>query len=126
METNIQTNKALAGVFIFITGIILLLNQLNIILLPVLLLSWPMIIVVFGIYKLIKSKFIKAGGYIITLIGLVFIYGKIEPSFEPTQFIWPLFFISLGLALLFNSNKKNVKWKMKCEKHYYNHTQTQS
>ena len=123
METNIQTNKALAGTFILATGVALLLNKLNLLFLPTWILTWPMLLVVYGIYKTIKNKFKNATGLIFILIGGVFLYGKIEPTFIASQFIWPMVFISMGLALLFNSTKKQSNWKMKCEKYYYKKSQ---
>jgi predicted membrane protein len=118
MNTKIKLNVAFAGILVLVIGILLFLNKLGM-QLPVWLLTWPMLLMIIGLFKMIKHKLQHGSGVILFLIGGVFMAESLYPIFCVREFVVPIVFILIGLALLFRSGKKrDAGWyKMKCEKY---------
>jgi hypothetical protein len=115
MKTSTRMNVALAGILVMGIGILLFLDKLGIIF-PNGLLTWPMLLVVIGIFKMINNKFRHGAGIILILIGGIFLGEIIFPSFCVAEYIWPIALILLGIGVLFRSQKSDTYWlKMKCE-----------
>lgn len=117
MKTLTRMNVALAGILVMGIGIFLFLDKLGIIF-PKWRLTWPLLLIVIGIFKMIKNKFRHGAGIILILIGGIFLGEIIYPSFCVAEYIWPIALILLGIGLLFRSQKSDTHWlKMKCEKY---------
>lgn len=99
-----RRGKIAGGLAIIVIGVIYLLKQLGYHI-PAYLLSWPMILIVTGIVVLIKHKFRKFHGYLLIIIGKLFLFAAWYPNLINNKIIFPIVLIIVGLFLVF-SNKK--------------------
>lgn len=105
-------NKIVAGIIIVGVGIALLLRNMGF-LLPDWLFTWPMILILVGIYSGIKHNFQTISWLIITGIGVFFLIDKFIPSLHLEPYFWPLVIIGVGLVYMITPGKKNwADWKI--------------
>lgn len=110
MMTERRLKHAIGGLFITTIGVLLLLNRMGVVF-PVWFLTWQMLLISIGAYKLIVSQFKSVGGMILTLVGLVFLTELIYPTFTIRDFIWPIALIFVGILMMFRTKKdENNKW----------------
>jgi hypothetical protein len=104
---NSKRGPVSAGLIILLIGGALLLRQMDIdIDLPHWLFTWPMILVIVGIFVGIQTKFRDFGWLILCGIGSFFLIGKILPGKDIDRFIVPVALMGVGLAVIFGSRKK--------------------
>jgi hypothetical protein len=94
------------GVIILGIGILLLLRKLGFFF-PDWLLSWPMILIVVGVFALIKHEFKSLFGFIMLGLGLFFLFER-EFNFDLglDRYIVPVALIGLGLHLISKKRKE--------------------
>ena len=113
---KINLNIAFAGILVTSVGVLLFLDKLGVIF-PLWLLTWPMLLVLVGVYKMVKHQLRHGSGVILTIIGLVFLAPQFYPNFSVVTFIWPIVLMLLGLSMLFRSQQTNHTWfNKKCAK----------
>lgn len=100
-----RRGKIAGGLGIVFFGVVYLLKQLGYHI-PDYLLSWQMILIVIGIVVLIKHKFSKFHGYLMIIIGKLFLWAEWYPNLINVKIIIPVAIILVGLAVVFLSNKK--------------------
>lgn len=120
METDIRTEieheilkaqkshrrgKIAGGLAIVFFGVVYLLKQLGYDI-PSYLISWQMILIVIGIIVLIKHKFRKFHGYLLIIIGKLFLFAEWYPDLINSKIIFPIALILVGLCVVFSKNKK--------------------
>lgn len=125
MQANWQHNipnrpnkPIIGGIIIILVGLALLIQKVPGInnMLPVWLFTWPMILILIGIFAAIKNKSIFSGS-IPFLIGVFFLLNNghfINTSFQP--FLLPVLIILFGLFLILHRNNRN-RFKA-CERNY--------
>ena len=101
-EKRHKTGKILAGLFIIIAGILILLKQMGTEI-PHWILSWEMILIVVGFVSLIKHSFKKTSGYVLILIGATFMLHDFMPDYINPRFLWPVLIIFIGLTMILKS-----------------------
>ena len=102
---NINTpnnGKTMAGVILLIIGGILLINQFNFFFIPNWLFSWPMWLIVWGLYMGGKHNFRKPIWAVMVILGIGFLLT--ENIYGVGRLIWPLVIIGSG-AWLITRNK---------------------
>ncbi|MGV3610369.1 MAG: LiaF transmembrane domain-containing protein [Fluviicola sp.] len=111
-----RRGKIAGGLAIVFFGVIYLLKQLgyNV---PCYLLSWQMILIVIGIIVLVKHKFSKPHGYLMIIVGKVFLLADWYPEIINIKIIIPVAIILVGLAIVFFSNSRFGKCHRK-KKHF--------
>ncbi|MDL2310691.1 hypothetical protein LJC13_01770 [Peptostreptococcaceae bacterium OttesenSCG-928-C18] len=70
---------------------------------------WPVILIIYGIYKIIKNRKVKASSFLIISLGIIFQLDKLE-LLTPTlsTIIWSTTLVILGIILVVSSiAKKN-------------------
>ncbi|HYG38250.1 MAG TPA: DUF5668 domain-containing protein [Cytophagales bacterium] len=99
------SDRILKGLFLVIIGIVLLLNQLDLVprFFPHFVFSWPMILIGVGIILLL-TKPNKTGGLIVLTVGILFLISVNYPPFNPFEY-WPIFIILVGIAIMFGKKK---------------------
>jgi predicted membrane protein len=108
---NREGNKFVAGVIIVVVGVALLLRNIGF-LLPHWLFTWPMILILVGIYTGFKHNFKNNSWLIVTGIGAFFLIQKFIPSLHLEPFFWPLIIIAIGVMYILNPGKKmGSNWK---------------
>ena len=117
MSNNIEykkdphNGKVIAGIILLVVGGALLSRQLDIFFLPGWLFSWPMWLIIPGIYIGAKSNFQKPTWFILVLLGLVFMA---QENFHASKgIVWPLAFIVFGIWMILRRNNKydNDRWQ---------------
>jgi predicted membrane protein len=134
-ERNSFRAKMLTGFFVIAFGVLILLNQMNIDF-PSILLSWKLIIMMVGLVSLVKHNFKNTTGYVLVLIGALFLFNDFYPYTIQTRFIWPILIIVFGISIFIKalrSKKKESKFteytilseeksEMKNDENYINST----
>jgi predicted membrane protein len=110
-EKSSEGSKAIAGIIIVAVGVALLLRNIGF-LLPHWLFTWPMILILVGIYTGFKHNFKNNSWLIVTGIGVFFLIKRFIPSLHVEPFFWPLIIIAIGVIYILNPEKKwGSNWK---------------
>jgi predicted membrane protein len=113
-----RRGKIAGGLAIVFFGVIYLLKQLGYHI-PAYLLSWQMILIVIGIVVLIKHKFRKFHGYLMIIIGKVFLLSEWYPNLINTKILFPVGLIIAGLLIVLFSNRKSGR---RCRRRHHRFT----
>jgi len=105
-KKNKNRGKVILGLALLVVGFALLFKQFGYYY-PGWLISWPMLLIVFGIANGFKHGFRNSGWLIMLLIGGVFLAEKIDPELSVTKYTWPVILIGLGAWCIFG--KQNFK-----------------
>jgi predicted membrane protein len=118
-----KLGKLIIGGLLVSIGTLFLLKQFGF-LFPVWLFSWPMILIVIGLFSGAKHQYrYDKGWLIITGIGVFFLLRRIYPDTAVFQYLWPVAIIGAGLWVLLSSNQL---WKSDktYSKPWYTNTET--
>jgi hypothetical protein len=102
-------SKILAGLFIILFGLMILLDQLDFEI-PDVLKSWELILIGIGVVILVKHSFRNLTGYILIIIGVVLILNDYYPELIQMRLIWPIIIMLFGASILikaFSGNKES-------------------
>jgi predicted membrane protein len=118
-----RRGKIAGGLAIVFFGIVYLLEQLGYHI-PPYLLSWQMILIVIGIVVLIKHKFRKFHGYLLIIIGKLFLLSEWYPGIINGKIIFPIALILVGIMIAFSNkrcgrNKKRHRFSRENWKHIH-------
>ncbi|MFI5161647.1 MAG: LiaI-LiaF-like domain-containing protein [Sphingobacteriales bacterium] len=91
-----QRSRTILGAFVVVIGTILLVDQLNVVLIPDWLFSWPMILILIGLYSGAKHNFQNLGWLVWIFIGGAFLADDAFPGMNIGYFAWPIGLILLG------------------------------
>ncbi len=110
-QSRFPGGQSLIGMIIGIIGFIFLLDNLNIIHSRQILRFWPVILVIFGVMKILQTN--KTSGYIIggsiALIGCLMILHRLDIIYFRFSDWWPLFMILVGISFVLKSwNKREM------------------
>lgn len=94
-----------AGIFVVLIGIVLLLKQYGIIF-PYWLFTWPVLLIVLGIYIGLKHSFRGGAWLALILVGTAFLIDDVMPGISIGNYIWPLAIIFVGLLLIFRPRNR--------------------
>jgi predicted membrane protein len=100
-------DRTLLGVLIIGVAVLLLLRNLGF-WFPSFLFSWPMILIVIGLYTGIRERFSSNGWWIILAIGVFFLLHNELEDFRFGNFFWPLLILAIGISILLG---KGGGWK---------------
>ena len=109
-----NNGKVFAGLILLAVGSLLLLHQFSFFFFPGWLFSWPMLLIVIGLFTGFKHDFKKPTSFILIFIGVIFLSGNIMPWFDLSNYFFPLAIIGLGIWLIVRRNNKHdfsKKWK---------------
>lgn len=117
-----QSGRVFAGLIVVLVGAALLLRN-NGVELPPWLFTWPMFLIVLGVFIGAKHSFKKSGWWVVSLIGLFFLFGKLYHL--SGHMFWPVFIIIAGLVMIFKPRRSwdQGKWKQKWEDKYTEYTE---
>jgi predicted membrane protein len=108
-EIESPNGKRFAGLTIIAVGVILMMKKLGYYV-PNWIISWPMLLIVIGLYNGFKHNFRNHTWWILSLIGGLFLADKFIENVTFGQFVWPTAFIVIGLYLVFGKHKPKKKW----------------
>jgi len=105
-EQSREKNKISGGIIIVAVGIVLLMRNMGV-LLPDWLFTWPVILILVGIYSGIKHNFKNNSWLIITGVGVFFLISKFIRSLHLEPFFWPLVIIAVGIIYMIRPSKQS-------------------
>ncbi|MGN6439862.1 MAG: LiaF transmembrane domain-containing protein [Agriterribacter sp.] len=103
-----KTGTVLAGLFLLLIGMAAILRQ-TILDFPSWIMSWPMILILVGIFIGLKHGFRGPGWIILIGLGSIFLADKILPGVNLKPFIWPFVIIAIGIFMIVGAGKRK-KW----------------
>lgn len=78
--------------------------------LPYWLFTWPMILILIGLFSGIKHNFRNNGWWIMMLIGGYFLVDDIFPGLVDRQYFWPVAIIIIGIVIILKPKRKWDDW----------------
>jgi len=101
----------MAGIIVVMVGLAILARRADFPV-PYWLFSWPMILVVVGLYIGARHNFRLGGWMIVTLVGAVFIMDNAMDffNFDMAQYFWPVVIIVVGLSMIFRPRRREFAW----------------
>ena len=106
-----RKGRVLAGFFLLVIGVILLLRQMGY-LFPDWLFTWPIILIAIGVFSALKEGFRGGAWFIFILVGSIFLADYINPNWDLHRYIWPLAIISVGVFVIFKPRGcRGRRWK---------------
>ncbi|HVW14577.1 MAG TPA: DUF5668 domain-containing protein [Mucilaginibacter sp.] len=107
-QSSGRNSRTILGIILFLVGAILLVDQLNLFFLPGWLFSWPMLLIVIGLYVGAKHNFSNLSWLVLVLLGIAFLVDDAIPGLLVSNFIWPAGLIILGVYIIMRrSFRKN-------------------
>ncbi|MBM3401854.1 MAG: hypothetical protein FJY21_06000 [Bacteroidetes bacterium] len=103
-----KSGKALVGFVLLTLGFILLLRTLDIFFIPSWIFSWPIFLILIGIFVGSRQGYNRPSAFIPIAIGAIFLTNKIMPDMELSRFLLPSLIIGLGTWLILG-RKKNFE-----------------
>jgi len=123
-----NNGKALAGIILLLVGGVLLFKQFDLFIAPNWLFSFPMLLIVVGLYVGAKNNFNNLGWVIMTVIGFAFLLDDIFPRIDLSDFFWPAAMIGFGIYLILRRRNHEhwdkwdkKEWKRKWDSGKYNY-----
>ncbi len=112
MENNFNSKRkeegrVIGGLILVVAGAALLLRNTGFPL-PYWLFSWPMILILVGIYSGIKHNFRNSSWLVLIAVGGFFLADRIFTSLSLAPYFWPILIIALGV--IFIIKPKRDKW----------------
>ena len=103
MENQRSNKRALLGVILVLVGIVVIIANFNIFPfgLRSILFSWPVLLILFGLFFLL-SREAKATGWILILVGGIFMVPRLfhDIPWELHELFWPAMLVGLGAILI--------------------------
>ena len=115
MQKHQRHGHIWTGLIILIIGVAALLKAIAVPL-PNWLFTWPMLIILIGIFSGVKSGFRGYSWLFMVIVGGAFLAGYIIPDLETKKFIWPSVLILIGLAFILMPRSKHWNCTPKEEK----------
>ena len=97
------------GAILIIIGVAALLKS-TLLDLPFWLFTWPMILILIGLYSGIKHNFRNNAWWILWLIGGYFLVDDIFPNWIDRQYFWPVAIIIVGIMVLLRPKRNWNDW----------------
>lgn len=101
------SGKQWAGLVLVILGVIFLVRSIGGYI-PGWITSWPMILIVLGIFSGSRNNFRNPGAFILIIMGTVFLVGKLIPDIDLGDFVAPVLIMGLGLYLILGKRKNRT------------------
>ncbi len=104
-----RDNRYLTGLVLILIGGALLVERMGVPL-PYWLFSWPMLLIVIGIYSGIKHRFQNTAWIFLIAIGSFFLIDDFIPDLRLQPFFWPVLIIGLGVLFIVKPRRKDRDW----------------
>jgi len=125
-SSNKKSGKTVVGFILLAIGCILLLRTLDLFFVPGYLFSWPMWLIVIGVYIGARKGYQKPAPFILILLGFVFLSQRIL-DWDLSRFIWPMAIIGFGLWIILRPGKgqRSASWDKRIDPVTGEETQSQ-
>ena len=110
-KTSRESGRVWAALALILIGSALVLERMGFPM-PYWLFTWPMILILIGLFVGFKHGFRGPGWAVMILIGSFFLIDDVIPDFSLHRYIWPVGIIFLGILILVRPRKRNWEhWK---------------
>ena len=106
-------NNMWTGIFILIVGVAALMKAF-LVPMPEWLFTWPMILLLLGLFLAVRHNFHGVAWLILMLVGSVFLLENANPDIAMRQYTWPLVLIVVGLFIILRPRRH--RWQSPDEK----------
>jgi len=106
-SSNQKSGKALVGLFFIGLGFILLLQTLELDFIPSWIFSWPVFLIIIGVFIGKRQGFNRPSAFMPIVIGVIFLSNKILSDMELGRLFWPFLIIGFGVWMILGRKKKN-------------------
>ena len=103
-----EGGRVMGGLILVSVGAALLLRRVGFFM-PDWLFSWPMILILVGIFIGFKSNFRNNAWYIISLVGCYFLVSDFIPWLNLQPLFWPIAIIGLGILFILKPHRRH-RW----------------
>lgn len=107
-SSNKKSGKALVGLFLLGLGFILLLRTLDLYFIPSWIVSWPVFLILIGVFIGSRQGYNRPSAFVPIIIGVIFLSNRILPDMDLNRFFWPFLIIGFGAWMIFG-RKKSTK-----------------
>jgi predicted membrane protein len=118
-SSNQKSGKALVGLILLGLGFILLFRTLDIFFIPSWIFSWPVFLIIIGIFIGKRQGFNRPSAFMPIVIGVIFLSNKILPDMDLGRFFWPFLIIGFGAWMILGRKKKtsfeSFEWDKKVD-----------
>ncbi|MEO8821935.1 MAG: LiaF domain-containing protein [Ginsengibacter sp.] len=111
-ERRINHSRVGGGVFLLLAGFLLLAYKMGAPI-PSWVFTWPVLLIVIGLFTGIKSRFHNPGSFILILIGGVFLIDQSVPGIDLHNFIAPIILIGLGFLFIMRPRRQSFRYYRK-------------
>ncbi|MBK0404129.1 hypothetical protein I5M27_14130 [Adhaeribacter sp. BT258] len=99
-----RSGKVMAGLVLLAVGAILLLKNIGYFF-PDWLFSWPMLLIVLGLFIGFKHNFRNPGGVILIILGSLFLAKKFFYMNIMWEYVWPVIIMLFGVWMIFGKSR---------------------
>ncbi|MEO8770126.1 MAG: DUF5668 domain-containing protein [Ferruginibacter sp.] len=99
--------RVIGGLILVGVGAALFIRNMGYIDLPYWLFTWPMILILVGIYSGFKHNFSNTGWIIMIAVGGFFLVDDFMPNIKLEPAFWPLVIVGFGILFIIRPRKKN-------------------
>lgn len=103
--------RVLTGLLLFFIGILLLLRTANIVWFPSWFFTWPMILIIVGIFMALKHGFRGGAWLVMLIIGGIFLLNEIDHSYHMERYLWPIILIAIGIGFILRPRGHRHHWR---------------
>jgi len=118
-NSNQKSGKALVGLILLGLGFILLLRTLDLYFIPSWIFSWPVFLILIGVFIGSRQGYNRPSAFIPIVIGIIFLSNRILPDMDLNRFFWPFLVIGFGFWMIFGRKKSRLsdssQWDKKVE-----------
>jgi predicted membrane protein len=108
-----------SGLFLLAVGFLLLAYKMGAPI-PGWIFTWPVLLIVIGLFTGLKSRFHNPGSFILILIGAIFLLDQSIPGIDFHDYVVPTILIGIGLMFIFrprgSSCSRHQRWNRRNER----------
>lgn len=119
-EKSEPRHNILAGLFLVVAGSLFLASKMGAPM-PYWLFTWPVLLIVIGVFVGIKKRFRDFSWLILIIIGGLFLAERLNLAFHVREYILPIVIILIGISFMFKPrrmnrhNCRNARWQQRWE-----------
>lgn len=104
-----ERSRIWVGFFLLVLGGLFLLRTSGAVLFPSWLFTWPVLLIVIGLFSGIRHGFRNIGWIFPVVIGGIFLADRLSPDFNLRPYLWPILLIAAGLFVIFRPKGRHCR-----------------
>jgi predicted membrane protein len=108
-ESGETKRRVLAGLLIVFAGAAWLFYQLDLLFLPKWIFSWPIVLILVGLFIGFRHSFRNPGWFVLVAIGTFFLIEQNIPDIHLKNYFWPVLLIIIGIYIMLKPKRNTYK-----------------